>query len=87
MCNKARPPEVMLKDGLGAEDSHVPQEWGRVNRMEKGRVGRGRNKHPFAKVKMAIIERPVRESGTSEQRGSLIQSCKSFENKGVRGGG
>ena len=50
-------------------------------------MGRGRNIHSFAKVKMAIIERPVREGGTGEQRGSLIQSCKSLEDKGVRGGG
>ena len=58
-----------------------------MDQMEEGRASRGRNIHPFAKVKMAIIERPVREGGMSEQRGSFIQSCKSFENKGVRGRG
>ena len=28
---QARPPEVMLKDGLGVEDSHVSREGRRVN--------------------------------------------------------
>ena len=55
--------------------------------MEEGRASRGRNIHLLVKVKMAIIERPVREDGTSEQRGSFIQSHKSLENKGVRSGG
>ena len=53
---QARPPEVTFKDGLGAEDSHVSRERGRVNRMEKGRAGSGRDIHPFAEVKMAIIK-------------------------------
>ena len=53
---QAWPPEVTLNDRFGVEDPHVPREGGRVNWMEKGRVGRGRNIHPVAKVKMAIIE-------------------------------
>ena len=69
---KAQPPEVALNDRLGVEDSHVPREGGRVNRMEEGRAGRGRNIHPVVKVKMTIIKCPVREGGMSEQRGPLI---------------
>ena len=40
---KAQPPEVVFNDRLGAEDSHVPREGGRVDQVEEGRVGRGRN--------------------------------------------
>ena len=33
----------MFKDRLGVEDSHVARKGGGMDRMEEGRVGRGRN--------------------------------------------
>ena len=36
---------------------------------------------------MAIVKRPIRKSGMSEQGRSLIQGCKGFENKGIGGRG
>ena len=64
---KAWPPEVVFQDRFSAEDFHVAQEGGRVDRVEEGRAGRGGNVHPLAKVKMAIVHRPVQKSGVSEQ--------------------
>ena len=56
-----------------------------MDQMEEGRVGRGRNIQSFVEIEMAIVKRPVQKSGSSEQGRSLIQGCKGFEDKGIRG--
>ena len=53
---KAQPPEIAFKDRLGVEDPHVAQKGGSMDQMEEGRVGRGRNIHPFSEIKMAIVK-------------------------------
>ena len=76
-CNReTRQPEVALKDGLGVENAHVTQEGGRVDGMEERRMDRGGNMHVIMKIKMSIVKGPIREGGTSEQGGTLIQSCQ-----------
>ena len=56
-----------------------------MDRVEQGRVSRGRYEHLIAEVKMSIIKGPVGEGGTSEQGGSLVQSGKCLKHKGIRG--
>ena len=75
----------MFADRLGVEDSHVARKREGVDRMEEGRVSRGRNIQAPAEIEMAIVKQPVQKSGSSEQRRSLIQGCKGLENKGIRG--
>ena len=41
----------------------------------------------ISEIKVSIVERPVRERGTGEQGGALVQSSESFKDKGIRGGG
>ena len=53
---KAWPPEIVFKDRLGVEDPHVARKGGSMDQMEEGRVGRGRNIHPFVEIKMAIVK-------------------------------
>ena len=79
---KARPLEITFKDRLSVEDPHVARKGGRVDQMEEGRGG---NIHMLAEIKMAVVKRPVRKGGTSEQRGSLIQGHEGLENKGIGG--
>ena len=38
------------------EDSHMAQKGGGVDRMEEGRVGRGRNIQSLAEIEMAIVK-------------------------------
>ena len=53
---EAWPPEVMLEDRLGVENTHVTQERGRVDGMEESSAGRGGNIHAIAKIKVAIVK-------------------------------
>ena len=53
---QAWPPEIVFKDRLGVEDSHVAQEGGGMDQMEEGRASRGRNVQPFAEIEMAIVK-------------------------------
>ena len=55
--------------------------------MKEGRASSGGNIQSLAEIEMAIVKQPVRKSGSSEQRRSLIQGCKGFQNKEIRGGG
>ena len=43
--------------------------------------------HPIMEIKMSIIERPVRERGTSEQGRTLVQSSECLKHEGIGGGG
>ena len=50
-------------------------------------MSRGGYKHAMTEIKMAVIERPVREGGASKQGRAVIQRSKCFKYKGVGGGG
>ena len=41
----------------------------------------------ITEIKVAIVEHPVREGGTSKQRRSVVQCHKGFENKRIRNRG
>ena len=62
----------MLKDGLGAENTHITDHRGEVDRVEKGGAGRQGNIHMTLKIEMTIVEGPIREGGAREERETIL---------------
>ena len=81
------PPEIPFQKCFGAKDTHVTRQRGGMDGVELGRASRRGYKHTIMEIKMSVIERPVRERGTSEQGRALVQGSERFKYKGIRGGG
>ena len=82
---KSWPPKITFNNGLGMEMSEVAREGrGMDGVKERGLSGRWYIHSTFI-VEVSIVESPVGERGTWEERGIIRQVLNGMKYKGIRG--
>ena len=80
------PPEVVFHKGFGAKLAGVSEGWGFMKGSDERLMDVGGNVHTTLVIEGVVLECPVRERGSGEQRVSFFEVLESSYDKGIGGG-
>ena len=81
------PPEVTFHEGFGTKSAGMSEGRGFMKGGDERLANVGGDVHPILVIKGVVLEHPVGEGGSGEQRISFFKVVESSNDEGVRGRG